>query len=160
MINSQMIHLNNFDVPHAFPVAPSSGQHFNCVMCHELHVHLVFGLNIISNSSPDNEYEIRNMRPKKPMMQQWDGIFRPRLHLHPPPGTNIALDRHGRKDKYSHTHTRRAMPTHTQSYIHTHTGKKQRVCAVAVNKMILFAGFPTGYFLSCIFILFIFLTGP
>lgn len=72
----------------------------------------------------DNENEIQKQmtqkkekrQKKQNMSPEWDGISKPILHLHPPPGTKIALDRHLRMWKGKYSVRQACRPSHSGAY--------------------------------------------
>lgn len=84
----------------------------------------------------DNENEIQKQmtqkkekREKKNMSPEWDGISNPILHLHPPPGTKIALDRHLRMWKGKYSVRQSCRPSHSGAYSY----KNDTHCKCAQN---------------------------
>lgn len=66
---------------------------------------------------------------KKNMSPEWDGISKPILHLHPPPGTKIALDRHLRMWEGKYSVRQSCRPSHSGAYSY----KNDTHCKCAQN---------------------------
>lgn len=75
-----------------------------------------------------NDRKKRKTR-KKNMSPEWDGISNPILHLHPPPGTKIALDRHLRMWKGKYSVRQSCRPSHSGAYSY----KNDTHCKCAQN---------------------------
>lgn len=67
---------------------------------------------------------------KKNMSPEWDGISKPILHLHPLPGTKIALDRHLRMWKGKYSVRQSCRPSRRGAYSY----KNDTHCKCAQNK--------------------------
>lgn len=63
-----------------------------------------------------NDPKKKKNEKKKNMSPEWDGISKPILHLHPPPGTKIALDRHLRMWKGKYSVRQSCRPSHSGAY--------------------------------------------